>query len=203
MGKAFSYKSYLAMTNSLKEVYPRFDAETPPFIKRVIDDYAQSVMQADEEYDSDTCVLKREMSHVKESVAPISPVDLSNPHIKFFSRQNPGWCKGHQLIMVAKVTWSDLLYLFYKAMGRNRRGRVSGADGSEDGRGTNPSSGQNSSRSPMLKYTRQFTFQCETASRFATAYSEMDICGEHETRGSRFQAVTSQVSWDVYDGVEF
>ena len=201
-GKAFSYKSYLAMANSVKEVYPRFDAETPPFVKKIIDSYVLSVKHADEEYDPETCVLKRELSHMKESIAPISPTDLNNPHIQFFNRQNPGWCKGHQLIMVAKVTWSDLLHGLLKAIGRNRSGRASGAGGG--GRGTEQvnSSRQMSSPSPKLKYTRQFTFQCETTSRFATSYSEMDICGEHEERDSRIQTLTSQVSWDIYDKLQ-
>ena len=203
-GKAFSYKSYLAMANSVKEVYPRYDAETPPFIKKIIDSYALSVKRADEEYDSETCVLKRELSHMKDCIAPISPADLSNPHIQFFTRQNPGWCKGHQLIMVAKVTWSDLLYALFKAMGRNRSGRVSGPGNSaaSGGNHVDSSNRKSSAKSPKLKYTRQFTFQCETTSRFATSYSEMDISGEHETRDSRAQTWASQVSWDIYDKIQ-
>ena len=122
-GKAFSYKGYLAMINSVKQLYPRFNVKTPPFIKKIIDSYALSVKHANEEYDSETCVLKRELSCIKESVAPISHADLSNPHIQFFSHQNPGWYKGHQLIMVARVTWSDLLCILLKAIGRNRSER--------------------------------------------------------------------------------
>ena len=192
-GKAFSYKSYLALTNSVKEVYPRFDAKTPPFIKKIIDSYALSVKHADEEYDSETCVLKRELSHMKKTVAPISPADLSNPNIQFFNRQNPGWCKGHQMIMVAKVTWIDLLYALFKAMGRNRSGRVSDQV---------DTSGQKSSKSPRLKYQRQFTFQCETTSKFATSYSEMDLGGHHEERDPRIHTLSSQVSWDIYDNLQ-
>ena len=209
-GKAFSYKSYLAMINSVKEVYPRCDAETPPFIKKIIDSYALSMKRADEEYDSETCVLKRELSHMKESIAPISPADLNNPHIQFFNRQNPGWRKGHQLIMVSKVTWRDLLHGLFKGIVRNNSGRVPGGAGSSAGSGCGlnqtDSSGRSPSspKSPMLKYTRQFTFQCETTSRFATSYSEMDICGEHEERESHDQArtLTSQVSWDIYDRLQ-
>ena len=201
-GKAFSYKSYLAGVNTFREVYPRFDAETPPFIKKIIDSYALSVKHAGEEYDSETCVLKRELSHMKESVAPISPTDLSNPHIQFFNRQNPGWHKGHQLIMVAKITWRDLLCLFFKGMGRNMGvgSRTSGGRGENQ---VDSSKQKSSAKSPKLKYTRQFTFQCETTSRFATSYSEMDVCGEHEERDSRAQTSwTSQVSWDMYDKVQ-
>ena len=207
-GKAFSYKSYLAMVNSFKEGYPRCDTETPPFVKKIIDSYALSVKRADEEYDSETCVLKRELSHMKESIAPISPVDLNNPHIQFFNCQNPGWRKGHQLIMVAKVTWRDLLHGLFKGIGRNKSGHVPGgaSNSASSGRGLNQTDSSRQSpsspKSPMLKYTRQFTFQCETASRFATSYSEMDICGEHEERESRARTLTSQMSWDIYDKLQ-
>ncbi len=206
-GKAFSYKSYLAMANSVKEAYPRYDAETPPFIKKIMDSYALSVKRADEEYDSETCVLKRELSHMKESVAPISPADLSNPHIQFFNHQNPGWRKGHQLILVAKVTWMDLLHALFKGIGRNKSGRVPGAGNIAGGghggnQADNPTRSPSSPKTPKLKYTRQFTFQCETTSRFATSFSEMDMGGEHEERESRAQILTSQVSWDIYDKLQ-
>lgn len=118
--KAFSYKSYLALINSVKEVYPRFDAKTPDDIKKVIDDYALTIKHEDEQYNSENCVLKRELSHLKQLVAPISPANLSNPHIQFFNNRNPGWYKGHQLITVARVTWCDLLYVLFKAMRRSQ-----------------------------------------------------------------------------------
>ena len=118
--KAFSYKSYLALVNAVKEVYPRFDAKIPPFIKKIIDSYGLAVKYNDEHYDHESCVLKRELSHLKQTVAPLSSADLSNPHIQFFNDQNPGWRKGHQLIVVARVTWSDILRTLFKAMRRDR-----------------------------------------------------------------------------------
>ena len=127
--KAFSYKSYLALINSVKEVYPRFDAKTPPFIKKIIDIYALTVKHDDEHYDSESCVLKRELSHLKQSLAPITSTDLSNPHIQFFNNQNPGWYKGHQLITVARVTWSDLVCVLFKAIGRSQNQCVSQTGG--------------------------------------------------------------------------
>ena len=196
-GKAFSYKSYLALAHSAKEVYPRYNAETPPFIKNIIDSYAESVKHADEEYDKETCVLKRETSSMKGNVAPIIPTDLKDPHIQFFTKQNPGWRKGHQLIMVAKVSWLDLLNGVWKAIGRNRSGRSSSGRGQEQ-----VDSRRESVRSPSPKFARQFTFQCETTSRYATAFSEMDISGRHFEREARSATFASQVSIDVYDHLQ-
>ena len=194
IGKAFSYKSYIGFANSVREFYPRYNAPTPPFIKEIIDSYAESVKTANEVYDKETCVLKRELSSMKASVAPISPADCKNPHIKFFTEQNPGWQKGHQMIVAAKVTWYDLLKVIFKAVGRNRKRH----DRSSQANSRNKSS----LRNPPLKYMRQYTFQCETTSRFATAFSEMDIGGHHEEREARTQTVISQTSFDVYDHLE-
>ena len=202
-GKAFSYKSYLVLAKNIKEVYPRFDAQTPPFIKKLIDDYAESVRHTDEEYNKERCVLKRELSTMKESVAPISPLDLKNPHIKFFDSQNPGWRKGHQLIIVAKVSWSDLLRTFYKAISRNKSGRRCSGRGQVTCPAEQADAGPKSPlKSPPLKYMRQFTFQCETTTRFATAFSEMDLSGRHETRDLKTQTFVSQASFDIYDHLQ-
>ena len=203
-GKAFSYKSYLAMANSVKELYPRYNAQTPPFIKRIIDSYAESVKTPDEEYDSETCVLKRELSSMKGSVAPISPSDLKNPHIQFFNSQNPDWRKGHQLVMVAQVTWTDLLSGLFKAMGRSKRGRDTSRRGQDQ---VDSAKRKSSGKSPLLKYTRQFTFQCETSSRYATAFSEMDLCGQHEEldpdlQQAKMQTFSTQPSYDMYDHIQ-
>ena len=198
IGKAFSYKSYMGFAHSVKEFFPRYNAPTPPFIKNIIDSYAESVKTADEEYDRESCVLKRELSSIKASVAPISPADLKDPHIRFFTEQNPGWHRGHQLIMVAKVTWFDLLRVIFKAIGRNRNGWGK----SRQDQDKVDSRQKSSLKSPPLKYARQFTFQCETTSRFATAFSEMDIGGHHEEREARTQTFASQASFDVYDHMQ-
>lgn len=194
IGKAFSYKSYISFARTLREFYPRYNAPTPPFIKSIIDGYAESVKTESEEYDRESCVLKRELSSMKPSVAPISLIDLENPHIQFFTKKNPGWHRGHQLIVVAKVSWSDVLKALFKAIGRNRSGRDKSRQGKDQ-----LVSEQKSPKNPPLKYTRQFTFQCETTSRFATAFSEMDIGGHHEEREAKTQTLFSQASFDVYD----
>lgn len=197
IGKCFSYKSYLAVIHNMTEVYPRYDAPTPPSIKSIIDSYAESIKFANEEYDRETCVLKRELSSIKETVAPIFDNDLKNPHIQFFTSQNPGWHKGHQLIIVAKTSWFDLFRGVWRAIQRNRNGRSGG------GRGQERAKPKQESVKHLLKYTRQFSFQCETTSRFATAFSEMDIGGHHEERDSPVITYSTQNSFDLYDHLQF
>ena len=214
-GKAFSYKSYVAFAHSVEQLYPRYDAETPPFEKSIIDEFAASVKSPSEVYDEETCVLKRERTAMKETIAPIVSEDLTDPHIRFFNTQNPDWQKGHQLIMLAKVTWMDLIQNIWKGICRARSARKTGLASRSDNP-TTPKSPRSPSpsgrkRSPIM--SRQFSFQSETASRYATLYSEMDVGGSHAQFRSLCESTSTialerlyseQHSFDVdvYDSLE-
>ncbi|KAL5499378.1 hypothetical protein EMCRGX_G010777 [Ephydatia muelleri] len=87
-GKIFSYKTYNMIT-PFEHFYPR-------------------VKQPTENYNQETCVLEREYSYIKEHVAPITDDELKNPHIKFFTEQNPGWRKGHCLIVITLMSWREV-----------------------------------------------------------------------------------------------
>jgi len=162
-GKAFSYKSYLVLANTFNEYYPRYNVPTPDFEKSIIDDFGRGVATSSEVYDAERGVLCREHSVIKEHIASITSEERENPHIKFFEEQNPGWVKGHQLCVVAKVTWYDLICVLLKAAKR----AYSASKGVE-------SKGKRSS-----KYSRQFSFQSESARKYAVKCLEMDAAGNH------------------------
>lgn len=148
-GKAFSYKSYLTMAKNIDNFYPRYNIKTPPFEQKVIDDFALSIKSPDEVYDPRRCVLERTHTAMKEFVAPIVDRDLNNPHIKFFQETNPGWRQGHQLIIIGRVTWGDLLRMFFKAITK-----AQSSSKEEFGQRIVDKS---------RKYTRSMSFQCEAA----------------------------------------
>ena len=81
------------MIIKFKEAYPRYDRETPEFFKNMLNDFAEGLKKPNETYNPETFVLEREVSHVKNFVAPISEKELLNPNIKFFNERNPGWRK--------------------------------------------------------------------------------------------------------------
>lgn len=108
IGKTFGYKSYLAFATTVKNFYPRYNTTTPSFEKRLLDNYAESMRFSGESYNQEG-VIEREGVMLKENVSPISNEDLNNPHIQFFQEHNPGWRKGHQLCILAKVTWGDVI----------------------------------------------------------------------------------------------
>ena len=84
----------LKIAMKFKNYYPRYDKETPPFYKLLIDRFALSIKSPFETYNAEKNVLERELTNIKEQVLVISEEDLRDPHIKFFVEQNPGWKKA-------------------------------------------------------------------------------------------------------------
>ena len=186
VGKAFSYKSYLHLCNAVS-CYPRHDSETPDFARQILNDFGESVKVPHETYDRDTFVLKREFSSLKTGIATVRPEDLNNPHIKFFVERNPGWARGHQLLMLGVLSWSDFFSVAWKALMKSKVKKPR--------------------KKPLLK---RFTFQSEEAARYTTIYSEMDIGGvrnDHqviledsdENVPKLLRTVSNLHSYDVYD----
>lgn len=198
IGKAFSYKSYLIMCNSIAHSYPRYDRKTTDFVRSLLNDYGMSVKSPNEEYDPETFVLRRERTSMKDGVAVLQPEDLENAHVKFFVERNPGWVKGHQLMATGEVRWSDVFNIVWYSVARAIRARRE-AGGARKQR-------------KQSKLSRRYSFQCEKATRYATVYSEMDIGGgrnDHQVvvqedgedmSGPRLQRTISSVhSYDIYN----
>lgn len=52
---------------------------------------------------------------MKEFVAPVLDTE-SDPHIKFFLKRNPNWVKGHQLVVLGRAYWPDLIKAICKSL---------------------------------------------------------------------------------------
>ncbi len=113
-GKTFSYRSYATATHTLSHVYPSYNQKTPDHIKHLIDEYANKIKLPGEEYDSERCVLKRELTHMKESVSEPGCADTSDPNVKYFVDINPGWVKGHLLLTLSLVDLKDLIRVLFR-----------------------------------------------------------------------------------------
>ena len=157
-GKAFSYKSYVVMTGLCTEFYPRYGTVTPAFEKSVLNEFGEGIAHANEVYDRETCVLKRELSTIREHVAPITSEELKNPHIRFFAETNPGWSKGHQLCVVGKVTWSDMASGLFKALKRAYTARSEGLVS------------HTKEKRKSFASSSQLSFQQESANRYVVKY---------------------------------
>ena len=163
MCKVFSYKSYLGLLKNFTNFYPRHDAPTPDFEKKLVNEFADSVRGQYEDYNPETFVLKREVSNLKCHVAPITEEEMKNPHIKFFAECNPGWSKGHCLFTIATVRKMDLIYILWKALKR-----VLGKQTSK----------QNEFRRKKSKlFDRQLSYQCPDAQKVVFQRYQIDSAG--------------------------
>ncbi|XP_065842700.1 uncharacterized protein [Oscarella lobularis] len=124
MYKCFSYKSYLATIRTCAEVYPRHDKETPAWEKSIMNDFGRSIAESEgSKYDEDSCIIIREVARLHDHAAPDTPDARKNPHSNFFLQANPGWNKGHCMVILARITWGSLAGLVFQAIKRHFRGK--------------------------------------------------------------------------------
>ena len=90
IGKLSTYKPYLVAT-TLPETYPRYDREAPEQFKKIAEEFVKGSELPTDSYDRDTFVLKRRVGIVRCKLAEISERTMSNPHVRFFNKHNPGW----------------------------------------------------------------------------------------------------------------
>ena len=90
IGKISTYKTYL-IASQFPDCFPRYDRETPEIYKTIAEDFMTSQQLPSDSFNRDTLVLRRRFGVMKGHVAAISERDLSNPHINFFNKHNPGW----------------------------------------------------------------------------------------------------------------
>ncbi len=157
IGKAFSYKSYLVCTKAIKSLYPRFDAKTPAFEQKIIDNFAAKMAMKGDVYYPERCVIERNLASIKEFVAPLTSQELQNPHVKFFQETNPGWDKGHQLVMLGRFTWKNMFETLYKAVTRTKRARHEGITSTD--------------KAKMPPLQRRLSFQSEEARSYVRKHS--------------------------------
>ena len=53
---------------------------------------------------------------MKEFVSEPGNANINDPNIKFFVERNPDWSKGHQLLTLSSVDFTDILRLFYRVL---------------------------------------------------------------------------------------
>ena len=100
------YKTYLLMANNFAEHYPRFESETPPPIKKILDAFYETLYPGKYEPTSGRIRFDRCEGKLKQGVADIDPFLLErNPRVAFFAQANPGWSEGDELACLARMTY--------------------------------------------------------------------------------------------------
>jgi hypothetical protein len=102
------YRTYKLLPLHARDYYPRYDKETPPEFKRLLDAFA--TQRFGPAYDPKTGVIKPAggRDYLKSSLEDITPHRLSDPHIKFFIEKNPGFHDGDELACITVVSKDNL-----------------------------------------------------------------------------------------------
>lgn len=116
------YKTYLIMANNFAIHYPRYEEETPPVYKQLMDDFYSSKFL--DNYDPSTGLISYpgKSCALKEHVADITPELMKDSRIAFFQQQNPKWAEGHELTCIARMTvWMPFKYALKKTLKARRK----------------------------------------------------------------------------------
>lgn len=116
------YKTYLLLANYFPKAWPRVDAPTPPDVRAFMDRLGRE--KYGDSYDAAQGVVRLGdvRDRVREGVADPRPVDLHNPHIRFFTEVNPTWRSGDELLCLAHIRRRDPPYSLARlALRRLRR----------------------------------------------------------------------------------
>lgn len=121
------YKTYLLLTRSYAEHWPRYDRPTPSDVKALLDSLAYD--KFGDAYDAKRGILRVTSAdgRLRDDVAPIVPRLLENPEIRFFAEQNPGHMRAEELCCIAPVTFSMPFRYVGSRLFRKVRSRAVGA----------------------------------------------------------------------------
>lgn len=101
------FKTYLMMANNFIEHWPRYERETPPDKKEILDGLATTLYG--NHYSPEGGIISFSDEELKDSlkigVAPITKSMLQeNPRIAFFAAKNPEWERGNELCCIAPMS---------------------------------------------------------------------------------------------------
>jgi hypothetical protein len=115
------YKTYLLMANNCPTHFPRYDSETPPPMRKIMNAFYQQAYP--KYFDSSLGVIRFNgpTCRLKGGVAAIEPeLSKKNPKVSFFEKMNPNWHHGDELACVATITfWMPAAYqlkCFWKSL---------------------------------------------------------------------------------------
>jgi hypothetical protein len=121
------YKTYLLLTRSYPEFWPRHDRVTPAGAQAVLDALAYDKFGT--VYDRRDGILRMgsPAGRLREEVAPVTSKMLEDPDIRFFMQKNPGHVRADELCCLAPVTFSTPLRYLASRMLREARARTAGS----------------------------------------------------------------------------
>jgi hypothetical protein len=110
------YKTYRFLPVFFREYYPRFDVETPDFVRQVIDTLAGRKFP--ELYDPALGVIRAHANQyrLREGVADITAERCRDPHVQFFVERNPQHRMGDELCCIARLSRDNFTDAAYRML---------------------------------------------------------------------------------------
>ncbi len=101
------FRTYRLLPVLWREFFPRFDRPTPESTQALVDHLAGERFGDCFDRTAGTVRLPRPQV-LRDGWKTISPNRLKDPHVAFFSRQNPGHVQGEELVCLADLSESNL-----------------------------------------------------------------------------------------------
>ena len=103
------YKTYRFLPLYFKTFYPKYNSSIPEFEKSIIDHYGEENYPGT--YDSQQGIIYNHDNsnyYLKDEEAEIPEKRKSDPHIRFFAQQNPGYTRGDELVCITELSRDNL-----------------------------------------------------------------------------------------------
>lgn len=101
------FRTYRFLPTFWQTFYPRYDQPTPKRIQRLMNFLCRR--QFGDWYDEAAGVVRfPNPQQLNNNLSGIPPERMSNPHVKFFARQNPGHAQGDELVCLTRFATDNL-----------------------------------------------------------------------------------------------
>ena len=107
------YKTYKLLHTFFNEFYPRYDAETPQDLQKIINDFA--ISQYSDKYQNGVYFEGKDF--LKEEFDTINENKMRDKNTAFFLDKNPDYKKGNELVCLAEISTENLNRLGRKMLG--------------------------------------------------------------------------------------
>jgi hypothetical protein len=97
------YKTYLLVSRSCPDYWPRHDRATPKHVLGIIDQLSTEKFAGDWKPELGVLQFATPAGKLKEGVAPIDDAALAYPDIRYFVERNPGHAQGDELCCLAAI----------------------------------------------------------------------------------------------------
>lgn len=105
LGMLVHPSSYLLLAQSFWQIFPRYDRETPQTVSRLMLDMADMFLV--EAVDATDPFVRRVGWITRQERAFWKSTNI--PDVVFFRSRNPGYHKGHGLVVLVPLTFTNLL----------------------------------------------------------------------------------------------